>query len=78
MGPGWTIILWILLVICGVFLVYFYLIRPTKEGGKLDFMKYAPIAHRGLHGQGKNLPENSLPAFSLVKAVNLGQFLKQL
>ncbi len=61
---GLKIIVIALLVLCGGYLIYFWLIHPVKEQGKLDFLKYAPIAHRGLHGLKANTPENSLPAFA--------------
>ncbi len=54
----------LLLVISGLYLILFFMIRPTKlKNHELDCLLYAPIAHRGYHDRTKNDPENSMKAF---------------
>jgi len=60
----------LLMVIAAVYLILFWLIKPTKTEHQLDCLRFAPVAHRGLHDVTKNDPENSLKAFQ--QAVDAG------
>ena len=65
-------ILWIILIICGVLaLLFLFMVKPRNQAIH-DWKPYqeALYAHRGLHDEKKNIPENSLAAFK--RAVDAG------
>lgn len=59
----------LLSVICALFLLLCYLLKPAKPNNlQMNPFYHRNFAHRGLHTKDKSIPENSIPAF--LHAVN--------
>lgn len=63
MHPFFTVVLSLTGALLLLFALYLFLIAPRKGSPRTAFFASVRYAHRGLHG--RDLPENSLGAFSL-------------